>query len=77
MRTVLVAAGASLLLTLLVTPLFIRILVRQGLNRLAWLDRPTGAPRFDGPQVVEWWCRAALLCRATYSSSVVRFFANQ
>ncbi len=34
MRTVLVAAGAGLVFTLLATPLFIRMLVRQGYGQL-------------------------------------------
>ena len=58
MRTVLVAAGASLLLTLLVTPLFIRILVRQGYGQFIRDDGPTshhtkrGTPTMGGLVII-------------------------
>jgi len=58
MRTVLVAAGASLILTLLVTPLFIRLLVRQGYGQFIRDDGPTshhtkrGTPTMGGLVVI-------------------------
>ena len=58
MRTVLVAAGTSLVLTLLVTPLFIRILVRQGYGQFIRDDGPTthhtkrGTPTMGGLVVI-------------------------
>ncbi len=58
MRTVLVAAGASLVLTLLATPLFIRLLVRQGYGQFIRDDGPTthhikrGTPTMGGTVII-------------------------
>jgi phospho-N-acetylmuramoyl-pentapeptide-transferase len=58
MRTVLVAAGTSLVLTLLATPLFIRVLVRQGYGQFIRDDGPTthhtkrGTPTMGGLVVI-------------------------
>ncbi len=58
MRTVLVAAGTSLVLTLLFTPLFIRVLVRQGYGQFIRDDGPTthhtkrGTPTMGGTVVI-------------------------
>lgn len=58
MRTVLVAAGTSLVFTLLATPLFIRVLVRQGYGQFIRDDGPTthhtkrGTPTMGGAVII-------------------------
>jgi phospho-N-acetylmuramoyl-pentapeptide-transferase len=58
MRAVLFAAGTSLVLTLLLTPVFIRLLVRQGYGQFIRDDGPTthhtkrGTPTMGGAVVI-------------------------
>ncbi|WP_380168558.1 phospho-N-acetylmuramoyl-pentapeptide-transferase [Jannaschia sp. R86511] len=85
MRTVLIAAGTSLVLTLLATPLFIRVLVRQGYGQFIRDDGPTthhtkrGTPTMGGAVIIAavlvsyLFAHLVTLTPLTYSALLVLF----